>query len=103
MFTQIATCLQSNNIEMLSIGFLDQGDQLYVLMGHLPNEALSYIQELVAKIRAKEIEVNRSYDDNNQKLYSVIVERDFNVPLGVMANAITIQVHNRPTRSIYLD
>lgn len=103
MFAQIVACLKSNNVRMLSIGFLDEGNQLFVLSGDVPNEAMPYIEELVVKIRAKEIEVNRSYDDNNEKLYSVIVERGFNHPLGVMANGITIQLYDRPTCSIYFN
>ena len=103
MFAQIIECLKANNIRMLSVGFLDQGDQLFVLSGDVPNEAIAYIQEIVVKIRTKEIETNRSYEDNNQKLYSVIVERGFNQSFGVMTNGLTIQIHDRPTRSIYLN
>lgn len=102
IFAQIATCLQSHNLRMLSIGFLDQGDQLYVLTP-LPNEAIAPIRELITKIRAGEMEVNRSYDDNNHKLYSVVVERGFNTSMEVMTNGLTFQLHDRPTRSVFLD
>lgn len=94
MFAQFAACLKSHGIRFLSFGFLDQGDQLYLLAGEPPNAALPHIRELVAKIRAKEIEVNQSYDDNDQHLYSVVVERMFKPHLGVMVNGITIQFHD---------
>ena len=77
--------------------------RIHVLVGHIPEQAHRQVNKIINKIRTNELQVNETYNDNNNHLYSVIIERRFNPQLNREMTGVTICVFERPTRAVYVN